>query len=129
MLSRFGNIWIDCTYIYTSRGGSTENRTIPTYPYPRNKFCRLENVLVTRVTKNRLATSLYGRHEDFGCYVGNKLVASHAQMRLKQVHVAQERGQKQYLHCGHYSGKSTDAAAQDRSDGVGGVDAVRDWEK
>ena len=59
------------------------------------------------------------------CYVDNKLVASHTRMMLKQVHVAKEWGQKQYLHCGHCSGKLTDAVAQDRFDGVRGVDVVR----
>ena len=67
------------------------------------------------------------RHQDFGCYVGDKLVVSHAQMRLKQVRAVQELGQNQYFHCGHRSGKSTDAVAQDHVDGVGGVGAVRGW--
>ena len=40
-----------CLLLDWTRGGSTENRTIPTYSHRRNKFCRLENVLVTRVTK------------------------------------------------------------------------------
>ena len=48
-------------------------------------FAATRMCLVTQVTKKRLATSLYCRHENFGCYVGNKLVANHAQMRLKQV--------------------------------------------
>ena len=46
-------------------------------------FAATRLCLVTRVTKNHLATSLCGRHQNFGCYVGNKLVASHARMRLK----------------------------------------------
>ena len=37
-------------------GGSTENRTIPTYPYPRSKFCR---------------------HENVPCYPGNKKSSRH----------------------------------------------------
>ena len=90
-------------------------------------FAATRLCLVTRVTKHCLATSLHGRHQDFGCYLGNKLVASHARMRLKQVRVAQEKGQTQYLHCGYCSGKSTDAVAQDRFDGVEGVDAVCGW--
>ena len=41
--------------------------------------------LVTRVTKNCLATSLYGRHQNVGCYVGNKLAAIHARMQLPRI--------------------------------------------
>ena len=62
-------------------------------------FAATRMCLVTRVTKNVSPRVCMAATRILAVTVGNKLVASHAQMRLKQVHVLQEWDQKQYLHC------------------------------
>ena len=67
-----------------SRGGGLQKTilflrtTTHTISFAATRLC-----LVTGVTKNCLATVLCGHNEDFGCCVGNKLVASQARMGLK----------------------------------------------